>query len=339
MDLNKLPSEAKTYWFECFKDLNTKLAKQAAKSVGDQDKDGAMERAEQMRDHFLKELTQMQDDNTKVLTIRQYLELHESCLTLFGFVDPWQAQKTFENAFAISRFTDRIAEIDKLEGDERWIELSKGILAGNMFDWGAQVVSDILESDTNFGLPEAMQRIQTRPWAVDNLDAWLERMQEGNPHECAAIFVDNSGVDVILGVLPFARELLRRGTRVIMCANTGPSLNDITCDELVKVIDVICKKCAIFNDAWNVNPGKLRIMGNGHSSPCLDLRQLPENLNEALRQCDLIIIEGMGRALHTNFYAKMKCETLKVLVIKNQWLAKSLFGGDIFSVIFKYEKP
>ena len=28
------------------------------------------------------------------------------------------------------------------------------------------------------------------------------------------IFVDNSGADVILGILPFARELLRRGSQV-----------------------------------------------------------------------------------------------------------------------------
>lgn len=30
----------------------------------------------------------------------------------------------------------------------------------------------------------------------------------------AIIFVDNSGADIILGILPFARELLRRGTEV-----------------------------------------------------------------------------------------------------------------------------
>jgi len=30
----------------------------------------------------------------------------------------------------------------------------------------------------------------------------------------AVIFVDNAGSDVVLGVLPFARELLRRGTKV-----------------------------------------------------------------------------------------------------------------------------
>lgn len=56
------------------------------------------------------------------------------------------------------------------------------------------------------------------------------------------------------------------------------------------------------------------------------------------RKTDLVIIEGMGRAIHTNYYAALKCESLKLAVIKNSWLADRL-GGKIFSVIFKYEVP
>ena len=37
---------------------------------------------------------------------------------------------------------------------------------------------------------------------------------QGPPHELAVIFVDNSGVDIILGMFPFVRELLSRGTKV-----------------------------------------------------------------------------------------------------------------------------
>ncbi|KAK7268542.1 hypothetical protein RIF29_21243 [Crotalaria pallida] len=32
------------------------------------------------------------------------------------------------------------------------------------------------------------------------------------PHRRALLFVDNSGADIVLGMLPLARELLRRGT-------------------------------------------------------------------------------------------------------------------------------
>ena len=53
-----------------------------------------------------------------------------------------------------------------------------------------------------------------RPWLQDDLDDWIERLKTGPPHKCAAIFIDNSGVDIVLGILPFARDLLQRGTKV-----------------------------------------------------------------------------------------------------------------------------
>jgi type II pantothenate kinase len=56
------------------------------------------------------------------------------------------------------------------------------------------------------------------------------------------------------------------------------------------------------------------------------------------RHVDLVIIEGMGRAIHTNYYAILSCESLKMAVIKNSWLADRL-GGKLFSVVFKYEVP
>lgn len=56
------------------------------------------------------------------------------------------------------------------------------------------------------------------------------------------------------------------------------------------------------------------------------------------RGADLVVIEGMGRAVHTNYHAALRCESLKLAVVKNAWLAARL-GGRLFSVIFKYEVP
>lgn len=44
---------------------------------------------------------------------------------------------------------------------------------GNMFDWGAQAVTSIL----NCGLYEALDKIQKRPWLYDGLDKWLEKLE------------------------------------------------------------------------------------------------------------------------------------------------------------------
>lgn len=48
---------------------------------------------------------------------------------------------------------------------------------GNIFDWGAQAVTQIRENTQKFGLDEALRRIQSRPWLIDGLDRWLLRLQ------------------------------------------------------------------------------------------------------------------------------------------------------------------
>lgn len=75
----------------------------------------------------------------------------------------------------------------------------------------------------------------------DNLDDWIQRLQTGPPHKCAAIFIDNSGIDIILGILPFARDLLQRGTKV--------SFND----ECSLCLTLFFGKLDIRNSSNNVN--------------------------------------------------------------------------------------
>lgn len=55
-----------------------------------------------------------------------------------------------------------------------------------------------------------------------------------------------------------------------------------------------------------------------------------------MSDADLVVLEGMGRAVHTNLNAKFTTDSLKLAVVKNEWLAKSL-GTENFSVIFAYE--
>lgn len=67
-----------------------------------------------------------------------------------------------------------------------------------------------------------------RPPEIDNSKQLKDRLLNGAAYRKAVIFVDNSGADFVFGVLPFARYLLKRGTDVILAANTWPSVNDIT---------------------------------------------------------------------------------------------------------------
>ena len=42
-----------------------------------------------------------------------------------------------------------------------------------------------------------------------------------------------------LGVIPFTEEMLRRGSTVILCANSKPVLNDVTYVELVLLLQQV----------------------------------------------------------------------------------------------------
>lgn len=111
------------------------------------------------------------------LTIRHLLEISDSCLRLNGFIDPWNEQKSNENSVSLSKLGERLTELDQLQSHEKWKEIFNGIFAGNIFDWGALVVSQILENNQSFGLKDAMKQIQQRPWLIDGFDGWLKRLE------------------------------------------------------------------------------------------------------------------------------------------------------------------
>lgn len=341
LDLNS-DVEAANYWFPCLHDMIEKFSRQAANSQRNQD-ETADERADKFKQSSQTKLAEYRsttDQNAavnKILGIRELLEYNDKQLHLCGFEDPWLEQKKSENELALSLFAERIKEIDEIQDvKQRWVELVRGVLAGNMFDWGAQAVANIIQNDKSFGLHGALERIQKRPWLMDDLDKFLQRCLQSDTHKCAAIFVDNSGIDVVLGILPFARELLKRGTKIILCANTTPSLNDVTTSELTTILESCMCKCSIIREACANN--KLLVFGNGQKGPCLDMRTLPQDLCEAMQkyETDLLVIEGMARALHTNLYANFSCDTLKLAVVKNKWMAQRL-GGETFSVICKFD--
>uniref|UniRef100_A0AAQ4QH40 4'-phosphopantetheine phosphatase n=1 Tax=Gasterosteus aculeatus aculeatus TaxID=481459 RepID=A0AAQ4QH40_GASAC len=273
------------------------------------------------------------------LTVRSLLDTREHCLNEFNFPDPYSKIKQRENDAALKYYQKAVQSLEELSWEERQFALVRGVLAGNVFDWGAKAVSDVLESDPEFGFEQAKRQLEERPWLVDSYDEWFERLK-GPPHKCALFFVDNSGVDIILGVMPFVRELLSRGTEVVLASNSSPALNDVTNGEL----QILTESIAAMDPVIRAALGEDRLtLPNlcGHLTSCVHvLYRLDKVLAMVVRErkTDLVIIEGMGRAIHTNYYAMLSCESLKMAVIKNSWLADRL-GGKLFSVVFKYEVP
>jgi len=368
---------------------------------------------------------------------------------------------------------EEVKEIDPASAVRRLEALIEGSLAANIFDWGARACVELYEDSGNGsgcsvlgmyrGARENLRSLR-RPWRVDTFDelaavwrkAAAERMNAaakdngGNlsppppppvprpPFKRAIIFVDNAGADVVLGILPLARELLAWGCDVVLAANAAPAINDVTERELRAVVaeaaggaggggaDSRCC-CPLLaaaaaagdaaeaaaggrippvpglrarvpsvgsrlfdlggggeggaaaatarpaastsppppplfplassssrspdgsppaspSDSCSVPPafplpgvGRLFVCSNGQGSPCLDLRRVPGSLADACVGADLVVVEGMGRAIHTNFRARFAVSSLKLAMIKNAHLAEALLGGEIMDCVCLFE--
>ncbi|KAG2636416.1 hypothetical protein PVAP13_2NG449600 [Panicum virgatum] len=159
-----------------------------------------------------------------------------------------------------------------------------------------------------------------------------------------------------LAVLPDLLMELDTMNEVVLVANSLPALNDVTANELPEIIAEASKHCGILRKAAEAGgllvdamagiqddlkdapeSVPLMVVENGCGSPCIDFRQVSSELAAAAKDADLLILEGMGRALHTNLNARFKCDALKLAMVKNQRLAEKLFNGNIYDCICKFE--
>uniref|UniRef100_A0A8C7Q436 4'-phosphopantetheine phosphatase n=1 Tax=Oncorhynchus mykiss TaxID=8022 RepID=A0A8C7Q436_ONCMY len=277
---------AREYWLYCFEEALDGVVKRAVASQPDLPE--AAERAEKFRHKYLHKLQTLRHQPFAYgsLTVRSLLDTREHCLNEFNFPDPYSKIKQRENDMALKYFQKAVKSLEELSWEQRQFALVRGLLAGNVFDWGAKAVSE----------------------------ASLQGNRGKEPH-CPP---------------PNILKLL--------ASNSSPALNDVTNNELQILTERIAAMDPVIQSA--VKEDRLTLVQSGSSSPCLDLSRLDKVLAGVVRErhTDLVIIEGMGRAIHTNYYALLSCESLKMAVIKNSWLADRL-GGKLFSVVFKYEVP
>ncbi|XP_020593320.1 uncharacterized protein At2g17340-like isoform X3 [Phalaenopsis equestris] len=259
--------------------------------------------------------------------------LREIVLRELGFRDIFKKVKDEENAKAISLFEGVVKLNDHIEDEGKRVEnLVRGILAGNIFDLGSAQLAEVFARD-GMSFLASCQNLLSRPWVIDDLDTfkgkWLNKSWKK-----AIIFVDNSGADIILGILPFARELLRRGTQVVLAANELPSINDVTYLELHNIISKLKDEKGYLA---GVDMSGLLVANSGNDLPVIDLTNVSPELAYLAADADLVLLEGMGRAIETNLYAQMKCDSVKVGMVKHPEVAQFL-GGRLYDCVFKYNE-
>lgn len=491
IDINSDAAEM-AYWVGILQDAIPTVVQKAAASENNSAE--AIRRAAAFGRAFDLHLTKLRSESGAYgqLGLADLFELREECLREFGFADVYQLDKERENAAALEVLPDLLAELDELNPAERLLALVQGALAANIFDWGAKACVDLYHNATILEMyREARSKLSQRPWRVDDLDdfaeVWFcksELDDEDNgrirtPYKRAIIFVDNAGADVVLGMLPLARELLRTGCEVVLVGNSQPAINDITAAELRSVVAKAAEVCPVLRAARDAavaaeaasagrvppfpglsqrvmsshrlsdlaggaegeddlpvarttagfasgtrarssldheqqktpiipsglsstallldnqrldqeesrSPGsasfataagwlpasplspsgssdpnlsrrsslapkgmfgesypspwrepRLYVIESGSGSPCLDLRRISSAVADATVGADLVIIEGMGRAIHTNLRTKMVCDVLKLAMIKNQHLARRLFNGQVYDCMCRFDE-
>ncbi|MCC7146371.1 MAG: ATP-dependent RNA helicase HrpA [Phycisphaeraceae bacterium] len=339
MDLRE-DAGKREYWLQLFRGHFDKLCQEARTEAADRGEAPAVteDKVTQARQEFLAYLQAIEDNPDAVgrLDINTICLARQKALIAAGLSDPYRLAKKKETQAALGLLPGLLSELDRLPAHARAESVIRGVFAGNIFDLGAVSTLELFRQGP-VDVLAVREKLKPRPWLRDDLDAWLRRQKQGPAYRSAVLFVDNAGPDVVLGMLPLARELLRRGTSVILTANTLPALNDVTHEELTEIMAEVRKFDEIFAQA--LASGKLELAPSGNGSPLIDLSTVSEELAKAVKRnrCDLVVLEGMGRAVESNLEAHFACDALKIAMIKDQGVAKSL-GGEVYDLVMRFDE-
>jgi type II pantothenate kinase len=82
--------------------------------------------------------------------------------------------------------------------------------------------------------------------------------------------------------------------------------------------------------------GRLQLIASGNGCPLIDLGQVSAELAREAESADLVILEGMGRALQSNHVARFKCDVMKLAMVKDAHVAAKL-GCPLMACFCRYE--
>lgn len=332
-DNPRKPTPTELAWIDLFANSVPSFRKRAESDVSVADANIQAEKFAQRYLEILEDLKKDPESHGGPPDCILLCRLREQVLRELGFKDIFKKVKGEENAKAITLFKDVVRLNDAIEdGIQRLENLVRGIFAGNIFDLGSAQLAEVFSRD-GMSFLASCQNLLPRPWVIDDLDTFKLKWSRKSWKK-AVFFVDNSGADIILGILPFARELLRRGTQVVLAANDLPSINDVTYPEL---FDIILKLKDENGQLMGVDISNLLIANSGNDLPVIDLTRVSQELAYLATDADLVILEGMGRGIETNLYAQFKCDSLKIAMVKHPEVAQFL-GGRLYDCVFKYNE-
>jgi len=267
------------------------------------------------------------------LNVLELCRVREKTLRDNKLNDPFAYVKHRENATAMHLYPKVVRRLHSLTGEAKWLRLIQSVYAGNIFDLGSPATMHLAHESSDF--LATLEKIKPRPWLVDDYDALVKELLSAPPTKWskAVAFADNAGSDFILGLMPLARELALCGTKIVLAANEAPSLNDVTVDETVTIV----QRLAALDDDLKalIDAGMFEVVSSGNDVPLIDLSRVADELNEAAADAELVVLEGMGRAIESNFDARFKVDAIHLALLKDPVVAARI-GGEVYDCVCKY---
>ena len=267
------------------------------------------------------------------LNIIEMVRQREKVLRDHRLNDPFGHVKDRENVKAMELYPQVVRALHAMEGDAKWLHLIESVYAGNIFDMGSPATMSLASESPDF--LKVIENTKPRPWLVDHYDHLAQVLVPAPPTKWSKVvlFVDNAGSDFILGVMPLARELALCGSKIVLAANEIPSLNDITVNECITIVQ---RLAALDPDLEALIGAEMfEVVSSGNDIPLIDLSEVSDELNEAAADAELVVLEGMGRAIESNYDAAFKVDALHLALLKDPLVAARV-GGQVYDCVCKY---
>lgn len=326
-------ADATKYWLDLFENHFESTLKLAGERYGK----SVAEQINIARQDFAGQIAALRKNPTSLpsgkLDVIELCNVREACLRKHALHDPFGHVKQRENKSAAALYPQVVRKLHAMNNADKWLHLIECVFAGNLFDLGSECTFHLADNPTDF--LAHVEQVKPRPWLVDDYDRLAEDVIGVMPSKWsrAVIFIDNAGSDFILGVMPLARELALAGTQIVIAANELPTLNDITADEAVMVLGALSTDDVDL--AALIEAGMFEVVSTGNDIPLIDLSDVSDELNEAAADADLVILEGMGRSVESNFDTTFSVDCLNLAMLKDPYVA-SRVGGGLFDCICKY---